>query len=440
MGRRRGRVKVGPPAAWVGMAFDVGWQCPSEDQGFARERVVSMRALVCLLVFSLGCSKTTGTLITTAGQTIGGLASGASGTGATGTTHGASGGLGSASAGSGTAGVASSGGQTGGTQAGNGNGNGTNGAGTAGTTGATGNGGNGGNGGTGGYGCLGPPAGQVCGVVGDPCGCDNDCCAGDGCSYGYCRLPIDAGCIGNPDCASGNCLQAQCICSPAGSVCVSSNDCCGGFGCQRIEPDAGWIEGECCNPVDAGCGQNSDCCGQNCHSGKCQCVPINVLYNTGPCRADSDCCSGRCSRGLCCQLRDGGCQTNGDCCFGACNGGFCGCSSQNFGACGEGADCCPPLGCVSSANYGNGANVCCLGTGQTCQSPNDCCSGDCTNQQCVCLGNGSSCGNGGSCCDGGICAVPDGGYYQFVCCQANGSPCHFGNECCSGTCSHGSCI
>jgi hypothetical protein len=96
---------------------------------------------------------------------------------------------------------------------------------------------------------------------------------------------------------------------------------------------------------------------------------------------------------------------------------------------------------VNNAYYPYSPRICCIESPNACQSPSDCCSGNCMNQQCVCIGNGQQCNNSGSCCDGGICAISDAGQYNYysTCCQANGSPCHFGDECCTGDCHQGSC-
>ena len=400
-----------------------------------------MRGIAFLLVaaFLSGCANHEASPLghVTANSTAGG--SGAS-VGATGGPDSSTGSLsaGQSGAGGGTGGTQGTVGQTGGTEAsGSGSGGTIAGNATAGTNAGQTGGATGGatTGTTGGLGkCQGPPPGLSCGTAGASCGCDTDCCAGEGCDRGYCRLPLDAGCIGSSDCATEICQQDRCACAYGGGFCASASDCCGSIACERTLNN-GQISGTCCNPIGGQCEYNVDCCDDNCQFGKCACIPINAGYY-GSCGSDADCCTGSCIGGGCCQSGGGECQTDGDCCLGNCNGVSCACSSQAFSSCNTKQDCCGVLGCALTTG---GTRECCLANGATSQSPNDCCSGNWDGASCACLANGTYCSFAESCCDGGICAIPDSGYYT-VCCQDVGQKCHFGNECCSGVCAQGSCM
>lgn len=85
------------------------------------------------------------------------------------------------------------------------------------------------------------------------------------------------------------------------------------------------------------------------------------------------------------------CNTNNECCSGNCAGGTCACQVTG-GACAISADCCSTI-CQAS--------VCCNGTGTACTSNAQCCTGICSNSTCVtCIANGDPSPSASACCSG----------------------------------------
>ncbi len=112
---------------------------------------------------------------------------------------------------------------------------------------------------------------------------------------------------------------------------------------------------------------------------------------TSNCSSDASCATGQCECGSCCIPAQANCARNAD------DGGAVG--------------CCAPMGCFGSLD---GGSRCCSLT--TCNTSNDCCNGQCVNNQCSCLSSGNGCFNNSDCCsdhcsrstgagssDGGFC-------------------------------------
>jgi hypothetical protein len=84
----------------------------------------------------------------------------------------------------------------------------------------------------------------------------------------------------------------------------------------------------------------------------------------------------------------------------------------------------------------------CGATSQPCSSGWECCSGTCTNNQCiaqpVCLPVNSLCsGDDSQCCTGACWAYGD--YYACGSCRQLNLPCDSGSDCCSATCTNNFC-
>lgn len=85
------------------------------------------------------------------------------------------------------------------------------------------------------------------------------------------------------------------------------------------------------------------------------------------------------------------CNTNNECCSGNCSGGTCQCQVTG-GPCVISADCCSTI-CQAS--------VCCNGTGTACTTNAQCCTGICSNYTCVtCIAKGDPSPSDALCCSG----------------------------------------
>ena len=94
----------------------------------------------------------------------------------------------------------------------------------------------------------------------------------------------------------------------------------------------------------------------------------------------------------------------------------------------------------SDANLFGDGNPNCTPLGVACQSPIDCCSGNCVKGACqppVCTPDNGQCSNNAQCCSGtctnGSCTP------LTTACKTLGNPCTTSPECCSGFCSGGVC-
>jgi hypothetical protein len=191
------------------------------------------------------------------------------------------------------------------------------------------------------------------------------CAIGEICASEHCGPPggrcLDDGaaCSAQASCCSGVCDGQACgrsDCIAAGGGCTTSADCCGGATCM-LGACFGF-GGEGCAPAGELCVLDSDCCGQLCDSGHCAlldgCTVSGELCDDG-----EDCCSGDCSD-TCEPVSE--CQPAGEVCPGGagdCCGGTC-----------EGA---PPR-CL--------LDVGCRPIGELCDDDSECCSDDCSFDQC----------------------------------------------------------
>jgi hypothetical protein len=142
------------------------------------------------------------------------------------------------------------------------------------------------------------------------------------------------------------------------------------------------------------------------------------LSNGTQCVSSNDCCSDACAN-YCSEGAGAPCFMDPDCISYSCKNGQCACSSTDgpqSGFCGTSQDCCDQDACTFVVENGYGYGLCCNDVGSGCQSPTDCCDGNCANGQCQCLAVGAPCAYPVYDCCSGICA---NGYCQ----SGPGGPC-----------------
>jgi hypothetical protein len=181
-----------------------------------------------------------------------------------------------------------------------------------------------------------------CNTFGGSCAVENDCCTGDLCVGGICRLETDHGfCSTAYDCASGVCDPSTfCGCLADRAASDSYRKCCSGQLNAAGTACGTRTLGLAC-PATA-CSPNTEQCVTN------ACCITSIGSKIEPCSRNLDCCQApfplTCIVGTCCNLLDGLCTTNDDCCVSMiCNAsagitGFCKYVS-GVGPCFSDADC-----------------------------------------------------------------------------------------------------
>jgi hypothetical protein len=220
------------------------------------------------------------------------------------------------------------------------------------------------------------------------CTVDGDCVTGYVCDWGHCKIPTGSTktCTAGTDCSSGNCngTSHQCVCNTVNqNGCSRDGDCCSGNQCT-----GGYPNGACKISTNQGwCNQNSDCVNGECdlldgppNGHHCKNIPV-----TGnKCLSNADCysypgateCSGENGtiEGTCLGTTGWGCASTAVCLSGECK------------------------------NLGNGTFECFPGsTGAPCDHPGDCGSSSCANGKCACSTSGWQCYETSDCCAGLTC-------------------------------------
>ena len=303
-------------------------------------------------------------------------------------------------------------------------------------------------------------------------GDDDDCASGLVCHEGVCLKPDGGTCSTNGECVH-TCISGSCApLSSANGACDAASggdddDCSPGLFCNN---------GVC--ETSPSCNENSECSGgDTCIGGYCRAQAATG----GTCDPgdDADCVSGHsCVSGVCLLDNGSPCGANGEC-VNVCISGTCSNKSGTGGDCDylEDADCvsghdCTTLGCqLVDGQTGCTADSDCVhtciagtcgprvGTGETCDSQDDCIGGHgCSGGRCL-LEDGETCGANDEClevCISNFCTSPssplgacdtadgdadcdgDGQCTGGICYLPNGSSCssnsHCVETCISGTC------
>ncbi len=260
------------------------------------------------------------------------------------------------------------------------------------------------------------------------CASDQDCCGGLDCQHfnfgsevGLCCIPDGASCAAGDECCNQNCVDGQCQCLPAGSDCGSSlDDCCSGI-CTNLDAPLG-VNDVCQSPPGGECTLSTDCTSQYCDGGFC----AGCGLAEATCSSTLDCCTGlACAASLsvfggpnapivdggttCCGQAGTSCDaSDGGGCCGTCDNGTCACVPAT-NQCDTDQSCCAGGACMRSP-HGNGPLACCQLDGQFCLADDECCTGNCgEDQKCACIADGGACGGslsveGPAACCSGQCA------------------------------------
>lgn len=146
--------------------------------------------------------------------------------------------------------------------------------------------------------------GVVCGLTGDACLNDFQCCAGRCGDDGFCEEtpcpPEGFACETDADCCKLACVPTsdgkRCghpSCAQSGEPCKTGADCCASVPvCNLGKPgaDSGICSTGECNPDNSDCGGDGECCSQYCHPTYhlCgECAPAGA-----PCAGAITCCDG----------------------------------------------------------------------------------------------------------------------------------------------------
>jgi hypothetical protein len=318
---------------------------------------------------------------------------------------------------------------------------------------------------------------------------------------------LSAGEVCNPAVSGGGCCSRNCTfvggehtfrcafsanCKAEGEVCGASTECCNGVcqfclpggGCADTPLDAGTYIGRCivttgCKVAGQPCASAGECCSRLCADNGLGAPTCQFLGGCRPaceiCTEDWQCCAsigGFPMRCLPADAPGGGCGSGYG--FKRCNliegprspGEVCGAGSPT-GGCGILPvrpnqhltlcdDCCQPAiadlyRCCLHGALADGGCIC-VGEGEACASPADCCSGFCfpapsldggiTAFRCGgCRLEGQSCSSNGDCCSGN-CVEGEGGLVcgPAICIGSQlGGPCNESIPCCSGRCLNGRC-
>jgi hypothetical protein len=211
-----------------------------------------------------------------------------------------------------------------------------------------------------------------------------------------------------------------------GAPCVSNSECASTY----------CADGVCC---DGPCTGQCQACAEASKVGKCSTVSGAPRGTRTACAATQATCAGQCGGTLPNQCSYAGSEVT-------CTGATCSSDlAMNTASVCNGAGACTAssvVTCASGKYCTGGACVAQIGSGGSCQSNNQCASGNCSNSLCCATGQtgcGSSCvslstssANCGSC--GRVCATGSscsGG----SCYLADGQSCTTGPQCLSGVCS-----
>ena len=176
--------------------------------------------------------------------------------------------------------------------------------------------------------------------------------------------------------------------------------------------------------LGAACNSNADCQSGNCGAGTCNC------NNDGDCPTDEKCFKPAAARNFCSTVnrpRGDACTRNEQCASGKCQGDNCVCDNNNH--CPDGQTCFRP---VTSPNFCSTTN---RPVGDACTRNDQCRSGKCESDRCVCDSDGD-------------CPEQDQTCFRPVtganfCSSTNralGSSCTRGDQCSSGKCEDGDCV
>ncbi len=261
--------------------------------------------------------------------------------------------------------------------------------------------------------------GQLVWVSGT-CASDADCCNGNKCvvdplyqsQTGLCCNTAGGACETNGDCCGGDCENGSCACVPSNSypkTCQLSTDCCDGVCSQEHLAGGGY----CLGAPGQTCDAPYECANANCSGGTCGTCALSDEYS-GECTTTADCCPGlMCGTQpedwtgeesatpelltTCCTPEGTACDptyshgADGGICCGECSdAGACICIG-NGGYCRWEEGCCPGAACLFCSQGVPDRLGCCQVDGQECFSDDDCCGGNCSNEQCACLPFGSPC-------------------------------------------------
>jgi hypothetical protein len=277
----------------------------------------------------------------------------------------------------------------------------------------------------------------TCGLVGDACAGNSDCCSND--------------CDPN----AHICLSQTSMCKSTGDTCTQPNDCC------TLTCNNG-VCGGACIPDNMTCVNNGDCCSSQCVGGMCK--PLNTTCATAgnPCVAGDggagNCCSGFCKNGTCsvsasyCTQVGDVCFSPADCCTGVCTkaagatAGTCATLNSPVSCAIDGTLCTGCGNCCSRlcAPYASsGINICqpasgCHVFGDLCRKDSDCCGGEAVDAglpgsglvKCTMLP-----GAGGI----GFCDHPSASAGTSNTCDPEGNVCHFKNYACSNSSDRNDC-
>lgn len=313
--------------------------------------------------------------------------------------------------------------------------------------------------------CRVPPA--ACGPAGDTCGLASDCCPAESCASGKCSLCRDdrLACTKDGECCSGYCRGGHCGQVPNPATCKaiafdcngSVDNCCTEASACRAS-DNSLASYQCCKIAGDTCAGSFDCCGEmKCVAGTCRAVNIGAsCADHADCLTGLTCIEGKCDTGKChayntsCggDAADGkGCCPGMTCFFtggvekcvlsigsGLCKGGGESCADSD--------ECCFPAICNSKGKCED--FVTCAFPGAACSTGSQCCSGICAGGSCTnvtpqCSGTGQLCGGAyGGCCSGLTCTQGRCGSGAAVC-KSDGAACTKATDCCTGRCDGGVC-
>lgn len=273
---------------------------------------------------------------------------------------------------------------------------------------------------------AGTDAATVCRDEGAPCAVPSECCTG----------------------ACVSLLCARTSCRAVGETCVSPAECCGGI-CA-----AGFcaLQGGCV-PNGESCTASAQCCSRACATdgtGRVVCQGLGGCRQAGElCTAGAECCSAECivfdvAAGL------GRCGETAGC---AAAGEICRVAGDPLGA----RECCPGGPGATSLCRASGvegldrcvserSRAACLGDGEVCAAPSDCCglgcrvdasgalvcASSCAEPDAACTRDADCCT--GTCTSAGRCAA------RASACRPLAATCVDDAACCSGVCgATGSC-
>lgn len=176
--------------------------------------------------------------------------------------------------------------------------------------------------------CINNVCGGVpCGVAGEPCALNAQCCSG------VCRDKVCAeekcfedgfSCADDKDCCTEFCNPStktcgRPACAAESAPCVDDVPCCDGLLCK-----GGLCSQIACSSEGVECSTGDDCCGKRCDTKLDAC--LQCVVSGAPCEASGDCCSGSCKSGQCedCLANGDPCDVNANtCCSGTCDGKVC---------------------------------------------------------------------------------------------------------------------